>query len=71
MGYHLERYCMRKQINMFTQLLEKNNISLPEGTKKKEGGSNFEDKEKAHALVEITVNPLPLSLILELQDTWF
>ena len=30
-GYHPERYCMKKQIDILTQLLEKHNISLPEG----------------------------------------
>ena len=42
---------MKKQIDMLTQLLEKNNISLPDCSKKREGGSNLEDKEKVHALV--------------------
>ena len=31
--------------------MEKRNISLPESTKKKEGGSSFQDKEIFHALV--------------------
>ena len=53
-GYHLERSCMKKQIDMLTQLLEKNNISLLGCTKKREGGSNSDDKERAHALVAIT-----------------
>ena len=39
---------------MLTQLLEKNNISLPKCTKKREGGSNSDDKERVHALVSIT-----------------
>ena len=29
-GYHLEISCMKKQIDRLTQLLEKNNISLPD-----------------------------------------
>ena len=36
---------------MLTQLLEKNNISLPDCSKKREGGSNLEDRERVHALV--------------------
>ena len=40
-----------KKIDMFTQLLEKNNISLPDCSKKREGGSNLEEKERVHALV--------------------
>ena len=50
-GYHPESSCMKKQIDMLTQLLEKNNISLPECAKKREGGSNLEDRERVHALV--------------------
>ena len=46
---------MKKKIDMLTQLLEKHNISLPEGAKKKEGGSSFKDKERVHALVANTV----------------
>ena len=40
---------------MLTQILEKNNISLPGGASKNEGGSSFEDKERVHALVANTV----------------
>ena len=46
---------MKKQIDMLNQILEKNNISLLGGARNKEGGSNFEDKERVHALVERTV----------------
>ena len=53
-GHHLERSCMKKQIEMLTQLLEKNNISLPDCARKREGGSNSEDKERVHALVSST-----------------
>ena len=53
-GYHPERSCMKKKIDMLTQLLEKNNISLPDFSKKKEGGSNSRDKERVHALVSST-----------------
>ena len=42
---------MKKQIDMLTKLLEKNNISLPDCSKKREGGSNSEDRERVHALV--------------------
>ena len=40
---------------MLTQILEKNNISLPGGPSKKEGGSSFKYKERVHALVASTV----------------
>ena len=46
---------MKKKINMLTQLLEKNNISLLECTRKREGGSNSNDKERVHALVDSTL----------------
>ena len=39
-GYHPESSCMKKQTDMRNQLLEKNNISLPNFSKKREGGSN-------------------------------
>ena len=35
MVFHLEISCMKKQIDMLTQLLEKHNISLPEGAKRR------------------------------------
>ena len=54
---------MKKQIDMLTQLLEKNNISLPDCSKKREGGSNSEDKERVHALVSGTSSSP--SLIIE------
>ena len=40
---------MKKKIDMLTQILEKNCISLPD--KKREGGSSSEDRERVHALV--------------------
>ena len=53
-GYHPESSYMKKQINMLTQILEKNNIFLPDCSKKREGGSNSEDRERVHALVAST-----------------
>ena len=41
---------------MSTQILEKNNISFYGGTRKKEGGSSFENLERVHALVASTVS---------------
>ena len=38
------------------QLLEKNNIPIPENARKKDGTSNSDDKEKCHALVVGTSN---------------
>ena len=42
---------MNKNIYMMPQLLEKNNIPLAEGARKKEGGSSSENKDRCHALV--------------------
>ena len=39
-GYHPESSYMKKLIDMLTLILEKNNITLPNFSKKKEGGSN-------------------------------
>ena len=45
---------MKNKIDVLTQILEKNNISRPDFSKKREGGSNSEDKERVHALVDGT-----------------
>ena len=42
---------MKKTIDMMVQLLEKNNMPLLGGARKKEGGSSSENKEICHALV--------------------
>ena len=39
-GYHMERSCMKNKIDMFTQLLEKNDISLPDFSKKRVLGTH-------------------------------
>ena len=54
---------MKKKIDMLTQLLEKTNISLPYCSKKREGGSNLEDRERVHALVAGTSSS-PIFIIL-------
>ena len=52
-GNHTESSCMKKQIDMLTQILEKNGISLPDNSKKR-GGSTSKDRERVHALVAST-----------------
>ena len=42
---------LKKTIDMMAQVLDKNNISLPEGARKKDGGSILENKDRCHALV--------------------
>ena len=54
-GFHPKSSCMKKQIDMLTQILENHNISLLEGAKKKESASNFEEKDGVHALIESIV----------------
>ena len=54
-GFHPESSCMKKQIDMLNQFMEKNNVSLPDATNKKEGGYSFKDKERVHALIARTV----------------
>ena len=50
-GNHTKSSCMKKQIDMLTQLLEKNGISLLDSSKKREGGSSSDDRARVHALV--------------------
>ena len=50
-SFHIDRYYMKKQIDMLTQIMDKHNISLTEGTKKNQGGPIFEDNERVHSLV--------------------
>ena len=45
---------MNKTIDMMAQILEKNNIPLPNGTREKEACSNFKGKERFHALMANT-----------------
>ena len=47
-GNNSESSYMKKKIEMLTQLLEKNGISLLDSSKKREGGSNSEDIERVH-----------------------
>ena len=70
-GNHTKSSCMKKQIDMLTQLLEKNGISLPDISKKRGGSSSNErEREFMHWLLAHQAH-LVSSLILELQDIWF
>ena len=66
-GYHLESSCMEKKIYRLTQILEKNDISLPNFSMKREGVSNSYDKERVHALVARTSSSP--SFIIESRDS--
>ena len=50
-GWHLKSACMKNTIEMMAQLLEKNNIPLPEGARKKDGGLGLDNKKRFHALL--------------------
>ena len=50
-GWNLESLCMKKTIDQMAQLLEKNNIPVPDSARKKGGTSSSDGKEKCHALV--------------------
>ena len=50
-GWHPESACMKQTIDMMVQLLEKNNIPILEGARKKDGISSSDNKERFHALV--------------------
>ena len=63
-GYHPESSYMNKQIDILTQILDNHNISLPEGTNKKESASNFEDEERVHALEASTVRSYSFNIDL-------
>ena len=62
---------MKKKIDMLTQILEKNNISLPDCLKKREGGSNSEDRERVHALVAGTSSSPSFIVESGALDIWF
>ena len=56
-GWHPERSCMKNTIDTMARLLEKNNILVPDSTRKMDGtSSSNESKEKCHALVAGTSN---------------
>ena len=42
--WHPKSACMKKTIDMMAQLLEKNNIPVPEGARKKDGSSGSDNK---------------------------
>ena len=50
-GWHPESAFMNKTINMMVKLFDNNNIPLPCGARKKEGGLNSDNKDRCHALV--------------------
>ena len=66
-GWNPEISCMKKIIDQMAQLLEKNNIPVPDGTRKKYGTSSSYNKEKFHALVEGDSNSS--TFIIDLGDS--
>ena len=49
--FHLEISCMKRKIDNTTLLLEKNNITLPEGARKKDTGDQNNQPERGHVLM--------------------
>ena len=45
---------MKNIFDMMAQFIEMNHVPLPDGIRRKEGGSNFEDKKRVHALMANT-----------------
>ena len=45
-GWHLESSCVNTNIDHMAQLLEKNNIPVLDNTRKKDGTSSSDNKEK-------------------------
>ena len=50
-GFHLESSCMKRTIDQMALLLEKNNITLPEGTRKKDIADRNNQLERGHGLM--------------------
>ena len=50
-GFHPENYCMKRTIDQMSLLLEKYNITLPEGAKKKEAGDQNNHPEIGNAIM--------------------
>jgi hypothetical protein len=59
-GFHSESTCMKKQIDMMSQILQKNNLGdlIPEGAKKKKPEDlNSKKGNSSHALIAINSSP--------------
>ena len=63
-GWNLERSCMKNTIDMMAQPLEKNNILVPDGARKKDGTSGSNNKKKCHSLVEGTSSSSTFIIVL-------
>ena len=60
---------MNKTIDHMAQLLDKNNIPIPDIARKKDGTSSSANKEKCHALVAHTSNFSYFIIDLGILDT--
>ena len=58
---------MKKTIDIMVQLLDKNNIPVQEGARKKDGSSRHVNKERCHALV--SGSSYSSSLIIDLGES--
>ena len=67
-GWNLETSCMKNTIDTMVQLLEMNNIPVPDSARKKDGNSSSnESKEKCHSLVVGTSNSS--SFVIDSRDS--
>jgi hypothetical protein len=59
-GFHLESTCMKKQIDLMSQIIQQNNLGdrIPEGAKKKKPKDlNSKKGNSSHALIAINSSP--------------
>ena len=61
---------MNNNIDMMARLLEKNNILVPDGARKKDGSSGSDNKEKCHALVAGSSDPSTLIIDSREYSIW-
>ena len=59
MGYHLEYYCMRNQLDEMSALLKKHNIAPPRRAKKPNEEPQAKDDERCHPLKYILSQSTP------------
>ena len=59
-GFHPESSCMKRTNYQRALLLEKNNITLPEGVRKKDNQDRNNQPERGHALMANVLNPRAL-----------
>ena len=67
MEYHPESSCMNKSIDKMALLLEKNNITLLHGARKKDNGDQNDHPKRGHTLMASVLNSKSLLIDLRAQ----